>query len=106
MFTGSLHRLESRGSLTDLDCLPECYPRMASLLTMQYIHSNCDIPQPSEPLDCEARTNHDGFRTEMEGLAFGKQDFKKQPSELEETAELDNVSTSMNSEEPNATTVP
>lgn len=66
--------------MVDLDCLPEAFSYRQSMLTMQYIHSNCDIPHPSEQLDCEAPASHDGFRTEMEGLAFGKQDFKLQLS--------------------------
>lgn len=44
MFTASACRIESRGSLADLDCLPESFPHCHELLTMQYIHSNCDIP--------------------------------------------------------------
>lgn len=92
--------LLSRSSLTDLDDLPECFPQPQQRLTLQYIQSFCDIPQPSEPLEAIGRPNHDCFRSEMEGIAFNKQDQPTADPDLLSLSELDNVSTSMNSDAP------
>jgi hypothetical protein len=101
MYTTGHYLIQSRGSLVDLDNLPDSIIYHQQLLTLQYIHSNCDIPQSSEHLDCINKPNHDKFRTEMEGLAFGNQDSKSQLTlERSEACDTDNVSTSMNSEEP------
>jgi hypothetical protein len=100
MITTEPYLIQSRGSLVDLDNLPDSIIYQQQRLTLQYIHSICDIPQSSEHLDYINKPNHDKFRTEMEGLAFGKQDSKMHLSlEPTEICDTDNVSTSINSEE-------
>lgn len=98
MSNQQLYRLPTSScSLVDLDCLAESLPQAQAQPTLLYIHSFCDIPQPSEQAEWAGRLGRDCFRSELDGLAFNKQEAELQSPD-NECESLGNVSTSMNSE--------